>query len=253
MVDLGQDQIENVDVSLKYFQGKYQARSSRQTLYVQPGGKGEIAHCFERRMCFSHNMFLFATFCKFQWEFVERFCSPITSLHGYNMLQRLGLADFVCHRIPSSILQDTMKDLKLQKEQSNEYAQSSILRLHLFAISHWICLEIGYKKIEKYIYIYIHNLPLVESDFTSLSCSGGCYVHILVLCLFRWAIAPPQPPVALGTFLGLASAQKLIRELQAENQRLQRGAGGVFYEKWCLLGSCSLMIGFENLRFSSCF
>ena len=27
VVDFGQDQIENVDVSLKYFQGKYQARS----------------------------------------------------------------------------------------------------------------------------------------------------------------------------------------------------------------------------------
>lgn len=118
--------------------------------------EGRNCSLFWTMYVFSHNMFLFATCCEFQWEFVKRFCSPITSLHGYNMLQRLGLADFVCHRIPSSILQDTMKDLKLQKEQSNEYAQSSILRLHLFAISHWSCLEIGYTLIPYAVLYHIH-------------------------------------------------------------------------------------------------
>jgi len=103
-------------------------------------------------VCLQH----FASFNENLYEFVERFCSPITSLHGYNMLQRLGLTDFVCHQIPSSILQDTMKDLKLQKEQSNEYAQSSILRLHLFAISHWICLEMGYTFIPYAMLYHMH-------------------------------------------------------------------------------------------------
>ena len=92
--------------------------------------------CFMFPFILIHNMCVcLQRFASFSENF--RFlCTPITSpLHECTITTCQRPADVVCHRIPSSILQDTMKDLKLQKEQSNEYAQSSILRLHLFVIS----------------------------------------------------------------------------------------------------------------------